>query len=56
VVIFPPAITTSFIDIGIVKFKLNISHCSRILSLITGILIVALLAPARNVALIGVES
>ena len=42
-------------DDGIVKLRLNDSGSSTILSLVTGILIVVLVVPAVNVAVIGVE-
>ena len=56
VVICVPTTTTSLIDVGIVKFNSNASHCSKILSLVIGTLITLLVVPAWNVALIGVES
>jgi len=50
-----PGTTTSLNDDGIVKVRLNDSGSSIILSLVTGILIVVLVVPAVNVAVIGVE-
>ena len=55
-VICLPAITTSLIDAGIVKFNRNVSHCSKMLSLVIGTLIILLVVPAWNMALIGEES
>ena len=51
-----PVITTSAIGVGIVNLNSNVSHCSKILSLVIGTLIVMLVVPAGNVAFIGAVS
>jgi len=50
-----PGTTDPLSDEGIVKLRSNASGCSAMLSLVTGTLIVVVVAPAGKVAVIGVE-
>ena len=50
-----PGTTSPLSAEGIVKLRSNVSDCSAILSIVTGTLIVVVVAPAVKVAVIGVE-
>ena len=50
-----PGTTSPLSAGGIVKLRPNVSDCSAILSIVTGTLIVVVVAPAVKVAVIGVE-
>ena len=54
-VVVTPGITSSLSAGGMVKLRPNVSDCSTILSIVTGTLIVVVVAPAMKVAVIGVE-
>ena len=50
-----PGTTFPFNAGGMVILRVNVSECSKILSIVTGISIVVLVVPAVKVAVIGVE-
>ena len=54
-VVILPGTTSPLRENGMVKLRSNVSNCSAILSIVTGTLIVVVVAPAVKVAVIGVE-